>query len=176
MGRTKALVEVGGTPMAARVAAVLRTVGCSEVVLYGGDPAELAVLGVPVLADRYPGSGPLAGVLGALEEFAEQTSYAEASALIVACDLAYLTAQALAPMLAAADRHPDADVLVARTASMEPACAIWRVAAAPRVRVAFDRGERALHRVIGDLDHREIAVDADALRNINTPDDIRSVP
>ncbi len=84
MGRTKALVEVDGTPMASRVADALSAAGCEPVVLYGGDPIELAPLDRPVLPDRYPGEGPLGGILGVLEQFAEPAT----DVLIVACDLA----------------------------------------------------------------------------------------
>ena len=40
----------------------LASAGCISVIAYGGDPVELEPLGLPVLADRYPGSGPLGGV------------------------------------------------------------------------------------------------------------------
>lgn len=85
MGRTKALIEIDGVPMAGQVAAALRDVGCSSVVAYGGDPVELEPLGLPVLPDQYPGSGPLGGVLGVLELFAS-AEVGRGGVFVVVCD------------------------------------------------------------------------------------------
>ena len=153
MGRTKALIEVCGTPMASRVADALSDAGCESVVLYGGDPIELAPLDRPVLPDRYPGEGPLGGILGVLELFAEQ-----ATDLIALIDAARL--------------RPDADVVVANGGRVEPTCALWRSASTDRVRTSFDGGERAVHRVLGDLCAVEVSLPPTSLRNINTPGDL----
>ncbi|MET0580139.1 MAG: NTP transferase domain-containing protein, partial [Ilumatobacteraceae bacterium] len=66
MGTDKAFVEVDGVPMAERVAAALSGGGCSPVSYVGGDVALLARFGRTVHADRFPGAGPLGGVLTAL--------------------------------------------------------------------------------------------------------------
>ncbi len=175
MGRTKALIEIDGVPMAARVAAALRSAGCAGVIGYGGDPDELASLGFPVSPDRYPGSGPLGGVLGVLELF-ERHERLPDGVFIVACDLPALAGNHLAGMVDAARHRPGLDVVVARTSAIEPTCAIWRLSAIERIRRCFDGGERALHAVIGDLESFEVDVDAAALRNINTPEELRRYP
>jgi molybdopterin-guanine dinucleotide biosynthesis protein A len=171
MGRTKALIELDGVPMARRVADALALAGCVSVVAYGGDPVELEPLRMPVLPDRHPESGPLGGVLGALELF-ELSEVEIDGVFVVACDLPALRGEDLGGMVDALWRHRHADVIVARTTRIEPACAIWRPAATDRVRVIFDAGERALHRAIEQLESVEIAVEERALRNMNTPDDI----
>lgn len=172
MGRTKALLAVDGVPMAQRVGDALAGAGCSTVLAYGGDPEELRSLSMPVQPDRYPGQGPAGGVLGVLEH--TRRSFGSCSHLfVVACDLPGLTAAALLPMVEHARRHPDADAVVAATAGIEPACAIWNVGSTPQLRRRFDDGERALHAVLSQLVTIRVAVDAAALRNINTPDDLR---
>jgi molybdenum cofactor guanylyltransferase len=175
MGRTKALIEIDGVPMATRVAAALRSAGCADVVAYGGDPDELSPLGVPVVPDRYPGSGPLGGVLGVLELF-EQYDAEVAGIFVVACDLPALTGRSVAPMVRAVRDRPVVDVVVARTSAIEPACAIWSRKAVAPLRRWFGEGERALHVAIGRLDSVEVDVDPEALRNINTPDDLGRYP
>ncbi len=175
MGRTKALIEVDGIPMATRVAAALRDAGCVSVVAYGGDPVELETLDIPVLPDRHPGSGPLGGVLGVLELFAE-SELTVAGVVVVACDLPALDGADLAGMVESARHHPHVDVIVARTSSLEPACAIWHLQALERIRECFDEGERALHVAIGRLTSIEVDVDGAALRNINTPEDLGRYP
>jgi molybdopterin-guanine dinucleotide biosynthesis protein A len=169
MGRTKALVEIDGVPMARRVAEVLTAAGCFSVVAIGGDPVELEPLGVPVLADRHPGSGPLDGVIGALEWFADEHVD---GVVTVACDLPFLDVREVSRLVDALGRRPDVDVVVARTARIEPACAVWRPAAAAALQEMFDAGERALHRAIERVTSVEVDVDPTALGNINTPDDL----
>jgi molybdopterin-guanine dinucleotide biosynthesis protein A len=172
MGRTKALIRVDGVPMAQHVADTLRVAGCGEVVAYGGDPDELSALTVPVLAEAHPGQGPVGAVVGVLERFGEHTG-ARPWVFVVACDLPRLHVAVLHSMIAAARSHPEADVVVAQTSAIEPTCALWNVASAARVRTMFDGGERALHAVIERVDAVRVAVDPGALRNINTPDDLR---
>jgi len=171
MGRTKALIELDGVPMARRVADALAAAGCGTVIAYGGDPVELEPLGLPVQGDRYPGSGPLGGVLGVLESFAGPDSAVD-GVFVVACDLPALRGLDLQALLDAAKRRPDADVVVARTRQIEPACALWRPSATERLRQFFDSGERALHRAIEQLDSVAVEIEPSAVRNINTPDDL----
>lgn len=175
MGRTKALIEIDGVPMAVRVADALRVAGCASVLGYGGDPDELSSLGLPVQPDRYPGTGPLGGVLGALEFLDDQEPRPEC-VFIVACDLPALTGNHLAGIVGAAGRRRDLDVVVARTSSIEPACAIWRPSAIEVLRRCFDDGERALHVAIRHLVSFEVQVEIAALRNINTPEELGGYP
>ena len=174
MGRTKALIEVDGVPMARRVATALRDAGCLDVFAYGGNPEELSPLELAVVPDRYPGSGPLGGVLGLLEFLAVDRR--EAAVFVAACDLPSLTAGVLAPMVEIARTQPEVDVVVARTSQIEPACAVWQVRAAGSLREMYQGGERALHVAIGRLEAVEVAVDPAALRNINTPEELGGYP
>ena len=169
MGRNKALVEVDGVPMADRVAGVLRAAGCTPVLAIGGDPRELATLHVPVVPDRYPGEGPLGGVLHALEVLAADP--AADRVLVAACDLPDLTVESVAELLVPAHGE-SVDVVVAATDRMQPALAVWSADALPAVRRRFELGERAVHRMVRELRHATITVDAVALRNVNRPDDL----
>ena len=90
----------------------------------------------------------------------------------MACDLANLSSTDLGALVDAARLRPDADVVVANGGRVEPTCALWRSAAADRVRASFDGGERAVHRVLGDLRTVEVPLPAASLRNINTPGDL----
>lgn len=174
MGRTKALVEVDGVPMAARVDRALRDAGCATVVAIGGAAEELAPLGLAVVADVEPGAGPLGGIVAALEAFAltESTGWV----CVAACDLPGLDAATIERLAAAAAQHPEATVIVARTDRLEPACALWNLDGAPRVRASYDAGVRAVHEVLDVVTAVAVDVDAAALRNINTPDDLGRYP
>lgn len=168
MGRTKALIEVDGRAMGDRVIDAARSVGAEPVVLIGGDPNELESLGAPVVPDRYPGEGPVAGILGALRHF-EGTAD---RVLVLPCDLAHVEVATLLPLLEAERGDGVALVWVAATDRLEPMCAIWSVDATERIQELFDAGERAAHVVIGELPHVAVTVDPAGLANINTPDEL----
>jgi molybdopterin-guanine dinucleotide biosynthesis protein A len=173
MGRTKALVDVDGVPMARWVIAALRGVGCAAVTAIGGDPDELAALDIDVVADDHPGDGPLGGIATALRSC---ESHAGADVLVVACDLPFLGPGDLDRLVTAAGLRPDADAIVARSDRPEPGCALWRPSSHAAVRSAFDGGERAVHRVLDRLQVVEVDLPAESLRNINTPADLPRYP
>ncbi len=170
MGTDKSLVDVAGSPLAARAAAALTAAGCDPVVVVGGDAARLGELGLRVVADRCPGEGPLDGIVRALE------LASGSAAVVVACDMPQLspaTIAALVSALAAADGA--LDVVVARSQRREPLCAVWAVRALPVLIEAFDHGERAVHRVLEGLAVGEVGVADEQVRNVNTPADLAAV-
>lgn len=67
-GGDKALREIGGRPLVARVAQRLAPQCDGLILSANGDPARFAFLGLPVVADDVPDfAGPLAGILAALD-------------------------------------------------------------------------------------------------------------
>lgn len=165
MGVDKALLEVDGIPMAERVALALAAAGCSKVVFVGGDRVALTALGRPWIADRWPGEGPLGGVLTALTEIGTDV-------LAAACDLAELDASSVRDLLEAAGEAPPVEVVVAVTDRLEPALSWWSAAARPSVADAWAAGTRAVHEAIAALTSRQVAVAAGALHNVNRPADL----
>ena len=165
MGRDKALVPVEGTAMAVRVAAALRGAGASPVLAVGGDRPALVALGLEWVADRFPGQGPLGGLLSAFAAVPGAELVA-----VVATDLPRLTASVLRTELSELAGH---DVALARTDRLEPLCGIWRIATCrPVLEAEFGRGQRSVHRAIEGLDVVEVTVDASLLRNVNAPADL----
>lgn len=171
MGRDKALVVVDGRPMAAAVADALRGAGCSPVLAVGGDARALTALGLPVVADGWPGEGPLGAIVTALGHTLVPT-------MVVACDLPWLSAEVIATVVAAAGR-PDVDVAIATTqldpagaVRDEPMCACWLPSALPALTARFAAGERAVHAVLDDVRVCRVSVAAAALRNVNVPGDL----
>jgi len=163
MGRDKALVPLAGVPMARRVADAAAAAGATEVLALGGDLDRLRAIGLDARPDERQGSGPLGGLVGALEVAAAPV------VVVVACDLPWLTADAVAAVVAAQPGH---DAALARTDRLEPLCGAWRRAAAATLRAAFDDGERAIHRAVRRLDVVTVVVDAAVLRNVNQPADL----
>lgn len=66
MGRDKALIPLGGVPLASRVAQAMGEAGAEVVEAVGGDGPALAAAGLRHRPDRWPGEGPLGGIVTAL--------------------------------------------------------------------------------------------------------------
>ncbi len=166
MGRDKALVQVDGLPMAQLVAATMVEGGCDPVVLVGGDAGRFGSIGLAVLDDRWPGQGPLGGIITALEHTGVPT-------LVAACDLPWLDATTVRSLTQLREATEEwTDVVLATTDRDEPMCACWMQSALPKLQRQFDAGQRAIHVAIGSLRVLRLPVARAALRNVNTPDDM----
>jgi molybdopterin-guanine dinucleotide biosynthesis protein A len=163
MGRPKALIDVDGVPMVVRVAMALGAGGCTSVRLIGATPLP-AEIGYQRVDDRWPGEGPLGGVITALLDIGDDV-------VVAACDLPDLDAATVRAIRDApgADR---AEAVVATTDRLEPALARWNHRALEQLTAIFTSGERALHVALEHLDVVEVSVAAAAMRNINTPGDL----
>lgn len=164
MGRDKALINVGGVPLAARAVEVLRRAGASAVATVGGDGQRLAVTGSGHVEDEHPGAGPLGGVLTALHWSPTPV------VVVLAVDLVDLDAATVRRLVDALD---GADVAVAHGGRDEPLCSVWRVATCePALQAAFAIGERAVHRAWAGLDVVRVMVEPARLTNANMPEDL----
>ncbi|HTZ34176.1 MAG TPA: molybdenum cofactor guanylyltransferase [Methylomirabilota bacterium] len=135
-GRDKALVELGGQTMLARMAELLeRVCGSVQIVAPSGKYAYPPAF---VLPDRYPGQGPLGGILTALS--AQSTS--DEWALIVSCDMPFLTLDFLTYLRNHAQSSSEQVIVPESDNGLEPLCAAWKRQALPEIQMAFDDGVR----------------------------------
>ena len=147
-GRDKALAEIDGKSMLLRMCELLRGLGDEVRVVTA--PGKHVELGVTRLADRWPGEGPLGGILTALRA-AKETSDSSQWNLIVGCDMPFLTREWLSYLINRA-LASNTEVLVPRSASgLEPLCACWRSSAAETVQRAFDGGVRKVTEAMKQL-------------------------
>jgi len=138
-GRDKALVDIDGEPMLARMIALLRGVPMAVKMIAGRGKYES--FGVKIVEDRWPGEGPMGGIITALEDSAKSATPYEWN-LIVSCDMPFLTREWIA-FLCERARNSEAQVILAHSAhGPEPLCACWRSDAADTLRAAFERGVR----------------------------------
>ncbi|MCE9622050.1 MAG: molybdenum cofactor guanylyltransferase [Actinomycetia bacterium] len=165
MGRDKALLPVAGTAMAVLVADALRAGGCDPVVAIGGDPDALGRLGLTTIADRWPGEGPLGGVITALEHFDDLDAV-----VVAACDLPRLSSTTVAALVSALTIGTD--VAMAVTDRQQPLCAAWRPSAAVHLSAMFAVGGRRLLDALGDLRVVDVSVAESQLINVNTAADL----
>lgn len=172
MGRSKAALELDGVPMLVRMAQLVESVsGTAPRVI--GEPKGAEAYGLAVIADEWPGAGPLGGIATALG--ASNTPWN----LIVACDLPYLTKPWL-QFLAARALASQADAVVPTTTrGAEPLCAVYHKRCEEAIRAALEHGVRKVQDGLRELLVELIdpfewkAFDPDGLlfKNMNTPED-----
>lgn len=165
-GADKARHPVGGRPMALRVYDALSP-------LVGDVFVSVRVAGsspfpeVEEVVDRYPGAGPLAGVHAGLVRC--QTPWL----LAVACDMPFLTTDALTT-LASAPRPADRPVF-ARTpdSRLQPLCALYPVSALSVVEGLLGRGQHAVRDLRYALGRwEEVLLPQAPLQNVNRQSDL----
>lgn len=171
MGRNKALLEVEGAPLIARVAAVLRPLFASVIVVTG-DPETARAAELPALPDAFEGRGPLAGIHAALLHYG-------APVFCVACDMPFLNPAFIAWQC---EQLGAREAVVPRIADrLEPLHAVYAPACLPVFAAALDeQSVPSLQRVLRGLTVRAIS-EAEARRfdpslrlfaNWNTPADV----
>lgn len=159
-GVDKTRLPLGGRTLLQRAIDALAPVSATCLVV-GRAPAA----GATVVPDRYPGAGPLGGVLTALE--AIDSSHA----LILAADLPFISGSLLrdvqregADAAAAVVQHPDGRLAL---------CLSVRRDCAPAVHEMWSRGARRMRDLENLVPCRRVVVDATAahgaLWNVNDP-------
>lgn len=164
-GADKALLPLAGRPLLAWLLPRLVVQVAAAAISANGDPARFAAFGLPVLPDRVPDQGPLAGLLAGLDWAAGQGAQAllsvPADTPFIPCELA----ARLAPAPCCAHSFGRAHHLVA----------LWPVDCRDALRDLLARpGSRAVGRFADAIGQRGVAFDdaPDPFINLNTPDDL----
>ena len=166
MGIDKAFIEIRGEPMVVRAVGALRAAGVEPTVVVGGDAARLSALGLDTVADRYPGQGPLGGVITALGALAPLGVSGLDAVVTLPCDVISPDAAAVRRLL---DRFADiagrpevggpaADLFVPVGGGVPQWMhAVWRSSCLERLSEAFASGVRAPSEAAREL--RTVEVD-----------------
>ena len=168
MGQCKALLKVEGETLLRRTVRVLT--GFEELWLSTNDPALAKGLPVRLVADNYPGCGPLAGLEAAL-------SATEQEALVcVSCDLPYLT-ESVPRLLLEMLGEADAAVCMDSAGRVHPLCGIYRRSTLPVIRRLLESGERRMMTFLRQIDcvyvRTEGLLPDEVFCNWNTPEDVK---
>lgn len=164
-GSDKTLFRIAGVTLAERVCRALRDAGATEVFSVGGDQRALTALGcfdrhVP---DRWPGEGPLGGIVTALEAATADV------VVVLACDTPGVGPSAPRVLV---ESMGSADVALGEVGDREqPLSAAWHRRVAVPLRHAFESGERAPRRVVHSLDVVRVRLTDDDVDDIDRPDD-----
>ena len=138
-GRDKALIEIDGKTMLDRMIQLLR-IATGKVKLVA-PPGKYAGYDAEIVADQWPGEGPLGGIITALEDAAKSSRKGEWN-LMVSCDMPFLTSAWLKFLRRRAAQSKAQVVLPHSASGPEPLCACYRTDGAAKLRAAFESGVR----------------------------------
>jgi molybdopterin-guanine dinucleotide biosynthesis protein A len=176
-GRDKGALIVNGTSIRARQIAALAQVAVEILIVEAAraaapeppprpepqQPAQSsggADVVIRTIVDRVPGCGPLGGLHAALTEACSE------AAVVVACDMPFVSAPLLAHLLALTR---DADAVVPNTdRGYHPLCAAYTRACIAPIARRLARGDLKMTGVLEDV--RVRVVDADEMRTFGNPD------
>jgi molybdopterin-guanine dinucleotide biosynthesis protein A len=136
-GSDKALAKIGRQTVLARACRLIEeTAGDVQVIAsagrYPGLPGKL-------VSDRWPGEGPLGGIITGLLATEERGGHWN---LVVSCDMPFLTREWLRYMIVRAHAS-DAEVVVPESVhGLEPLCACWRTSGVGKLQQALNEGVR----------------------------------
>ncbi len=123
--------------------------------------------GLSLIEDREPQAGPMAGVLAALRRVPE------AAWLVLACDLPFVTRDAIQALLDGRDAARDATAFMATDGLFEPLFALYEPSMRRHLEARRAAGDCSLRQVLADRDVRLLCpADDRVLTNINTPADL----
>jgi molybdopterin-guanine dinucleotide biosynthesis protein A len=170
-GHPKALIELGGRAIIARVRDAIRPL-VDDLLLVTNTPEPYAFLGIPMVSDVYPDHGSLGGIYSGLKAAAGDAAFT------VACDMPFLHPEIVRLVVS---RAPFADVVVPRVGNrLETMHAVYGKACLPHIEAELLAGR---FRIVGFFDrvrvleipeaefasHRPPHV---AFMNVNTPEEL----
>lgn len=172
-GCPKGLIEFApGTTVIEHLLAVCAAAGAAPQAIVTNTPQAYRDLAHPLIPDRRPGEGPLAGIESALHWAAAQTQ--SQTLLVLPCDMPYLEAGDLRGLLAAHATQPGRVAIAeAPPGFWQSLCVAIPVAFAKGISEALDRGERRPLRLWRALGAQPVPGPApDRFGSINTPADL----
>ena len=172
MGADKALLNFGASTLLQRSLSLVRRV-CTEVGIVG-DSGRLADYG-EVIADVYPGCGPLGGIHAALLHSSAELN------LALAVDMPFVTRELLEYLFVTASESEALVVVPCTARGFQPLCAVYRRDFGAAAESALRAGKCKIDQVFANV--RVQAIEEEELArahfseqmffNVNTPEDLR---
>lgn len=113
-------------------------------------PGKYSSFGAEVVEDRWPGEGPLGGIITALIH-AEEIDVQCGWNFIVSCDMPFLNPDWMQYLVERATQSAAQVVLPHSTNGPEPLCAVWRTDARADIQEQFEKGLRKVTAAIAKL-------------------------
>ena len=147
-GSDKALVRFGSTPLLKRIIQLLEK--CTTSVSVVAAQGKYSELNVKIVEDRWPGEGPLGGIITALQHTAATNPQCELN-LILSCDMPFVTSEWLQFLVGRAQVSKAQVVLPYSAHGPEPLCACYRTDAAGPLQTVFESGVRKVTQALKQL-------------------------
>jgi molybdenum cofactor guanylyltransferase len=162
MGRNKALLPFRGITLVEHVAGIVRQAAGSVTLI--GDPVQLGRLGLPVVPDKLPGSGPASGIYTALTISSTDWN------LIAGCDMPAITCDILLGLLRrAALTTADCVAAAGPDGQPEPLCAVYHRRCLAAFAGAIRDSRLKMKELLTEIGTENMPVDPSAVANVNTP-------
>jgi molybdenum cofactor guanylyltransferase len=145
MGSNKALLKFHEKTNIERIRDSLKHV-FDDIILVTNDPETYQFLNIRTVLDKYPGSGPLAGVHAGLEASDYEENF------VVACDMPFVSAE-LASSLVKALKHHDAVVPV-MDGRQHPLFAAYQKRVSREARGCIEKGKLRMKHLLEQLNVR----------------------
>jgi len=171
MGTDKAMLPIGGVPVIRRIVEKLSPIG--PVMVVTNHPERYRWLGVPMVKDREPGRGPLAGLHAGLSAALSETN------LVVACDMPFVSLKTAVWLLS---RLGNAFACVPTLGGWpHPLFAVYRKACLPVLARHLREGQLQVRRFLAEVPTRFVSLEEAGLGeeaercvwNMNRPEDYR---
>jgi len=165
MGEPKGEMQFLGRRLMEGPIEALRESGASELIVVGGERPYWVGNGVSHVPDRYPGDGPLGGVITALDVAGEE------NIVVLANDLMNIDQLTIRKILA----HVNAPHTVVPVVEghRQVLAALWHSSVLPALCEVYGSGIRSLQSALQQIDVIEICdLDGNRFVNANTPSDI----
>ena len=169
MGRDKALIEYIGRPQIEVAVDLLQRHTKRCFLSKRRDQEAYKAFDSIDDAPEFQGQGPLGGILSAM------MAYPDASWLVLACDLPFITDETLSTLLDQRQAQKAATAFISTSDALpEPLCAIWEGQAYESILKLFKEGIHCPRKVLIKSDtHLIPQKDPHWLDNINTPEDLK---
>ncbi|MEX0821297.1 MAG: molybdenum cofactor guanylyltransferase [Rhodothermales bacterium] len=165
-GRDKSTYVVEGRRMIDRVVSAVRPLVLDVMISVAEKGQAPEGLTGRVVTDAVPGLGPLGGIRSGLSE--THTPWL----LVVACDMPYVTTDALGGLIKACDPGLHAVVATDDDGRRHPLCACFHRSVLRRIDEQVAASELSLHGLLDRLAVREVRLPSEVLRNVNRPRDL----
>lgn len=140
-----------------------------RVKLVGTCDAAIEQLAHGVIPDFHPGIGPIGGIASALAQWSGPI-------FVLAGDMPSFSAAAIGAVLLAAERHPNAQAVLASTGRLHPCAGIYTQDARPSLEARISSRNHALLTALDPAVVFGVPVGAQSATNVNRPADLPLSP
>lgn len=169
MGTAKAALVIDDEQLLGRVVRSLVDAGADDVLVVGGDPALASDAGARHAIDRWPGEGPLGGLITGLALVATDL------AVVCACDLPDVDPTIVRSLAAALAADERADAVIPEVGGRsQPLLAAYRRRCADALIPMFTSGERRLDTALRELAVERPVLDGPSFADLDTVADLEA--